>query len=188
MRTFGFPGPFGYSAAMPQRVLATFVTTTTYGTWLPGDARGFVEDDRILPSDPVRLRRAQSLMKNAPVLLSEAEQTCLFRALGAACDEFGYELTDCTVESWHVHWIVGHGFDAVPVMAGRLKTRMRQALARGRIWTDGYCHHCLYTMNEIEAVQGYIVRHSGCRMSHGCIRFPETTHRQPPALRGDHGR
>jgi len=155
---------------MPQRVLATFVTTTTYGTWLPGDARGFVEDGRILPPDPARLHRATALMKKGPVLLSEAEQTAAFRALSTACEEFGYQLTDCTVECWHLHWIVEHGFDAVPAMVGRLKTRMRQALTRGRIWTEGYCHRCLYTTEEIETTQGYIARHAGCRLSNGQVR------------------
>ena len=171
----GLSTPFDYRTAMPQRVLATFVTTTTYGSWLPGDARGFVENGRILPPDSVRLRRANSLMKKAPVILSEAEQTAAFRALSAACDEFSYQLTDCTIECRHLHWIVGHGFDAVPAMVGRLKTRMRQALTRGRIWTDGYCHRCLYTPKEIETARGYVARHAGCRMSNGHVRFPETT-------------
>ena len=157
---------------MSQRVLATFVTTTTYGTWLPGDTRGYVENGRILPPDPLRLRRARSLLKKTPVILPDAEQTAAFRALSAACEEFGYPLTNCTVECWHLHWIVGHGFDAVPVMVGRLKTRMRQALTRGRIWTAGYCHRCLFAPKEIETAWRYIARHAGCRLSNGHPRSP----------------
>jgi len=32
--------------------LAIMVTSTTYGTWLRGDKRGWVDDGRILPSLP----------------------------------------------------------------------------------------------------------------------------------------
>jgi len=38
-----------------QNLLATMVTTTTYGTWLPGDVRGYVDDGVILPGDPTLL-------------------------------------------------------------------------------------------------------------------------------------
>ena len=40
---------------MPPNVLATMVTTTSYGTWLPGDARGYVDRGRILSGDPEKL-------------------------------------------------------------------------------------------------------------------------------------
>ena len=34
---------------MPPNVLATMVTTTSYGTWLPGELRGYVDKGVILP-------------------------------------------------------------------------------------------------------------------------------------------
>ena len=86
------------------------------------------------------------------------------RALLDAADEFEYHVTDTAVEAWHMHWLVEHGYDAVPKMVGRLKTRMRQALDCGRIWTHGYCHRCHYMLREIEASRKYIARHAGCRM------------------------
>jgi hypothetical protein len=54
-------------------------------------------------------------------------------------------------------------------MVGRLKTRMRQALDRGRIWTDGYWHDCLYTENAVRVRRGYIAQHAGARMVDGKI-------------------
>lgn len=91
----------------------------------------------------------------------------LDHAIRAAADEFGYRLTDLSIESWHLHWIVDHGYDPVADMVGRLKTRMRQTIGRGRIWTDGYCHRCLHDDGELRVARGYVARHAGCRMVEG---------------------
>jgi hypothetical protein len=60
-----------------------------------------------------------------------------------------------------------HGDDAIDVMVGRLKTRMRQSLARGRIWTEGYCGEPLFDDVAVEQAQEYVARHEGCRMTDG---------------------
>ncbi len=156
----------GHPMANQPRLLATMVTSTSFGSWLPGDLRGYVEDGVVLPGDPARLEQARRLMGDRqPVRFTEPEQALLFDALVRACDEFGYRLTDASVESWHLHWIVEHGFDPVPDMVGRLKNRMRQALNRGRIWTAGYYDTMLFEPPAIEVRRKYIARHAGCRMT-----------------------
>ncbi len=152
---------------MSRNVLATIVTTTSYGSWLPGDARGYVQDRKILPANPQVAEHARSLLSREPMQFTESQQVTLFDALQSGATEFGYRLTDVSVESWHLHWIVDHGFDPVPKMVGRLKTRMRQALDCGRIWAEGYCHRCLYTEHDMETARAYIARHHGCRMLEG---------------------
>ncbi len=150
-----------------RRVQATIVTTTSYGTWLPGDLRGYVKDSTILPGDPKRLDHARALLADNPVYFTRPQIIVLDHALRAAADEFGYVLTDLSIESWHLHWIVDHGYDPVPDMVGRFKTRMRQMIERGRIWTDGYCHRCLRDDEELCVAREYIARHKGCRMVDG---------------------
>jgi hypothetical protein len=144
----------------------TFVTTTTYGTWLPGDLRGYVEGGEILPGNPRLMRYARTQLSGEPVLLDIEQQDALFVAIGVACDEFNYRLTDVSIESWHLHWIVGHD-DGVPVMAGRLKNRMRQSLAMGRVWTAGYWDGDLSVDEAMHCARRYIARHGGCRMTAG---------------------
>lgn len=147
----------------------TFVTTTSYGTWPPGDLRGYVRKGVILAGDPELLAASRRLMQGSPVYFSEPERDQLFVALWAASEEFGYRLSDATIEAWHLHWIVWHDEDAIESVVGRLKTRMRQALGRGRIWTEGYCGVPLYDDTAIEQAQAYIARHDGCRMCDGRI-------------------
>lgn len=147
----------------------TFVTTTSYGSWLPGDLRGFVRHGITLPGDPTLLQLSRQLMTSSTVYFSATESDRLFESLQAACGEFEYRLSDVAVESWHVHWILAHGDDRIEKVIGRLKTRMRQAIARGRIWTEGYCAEPLFDALAIEQARDYVARHDGCRMANGRI-------------------
>lgn len=148
----------------------TFVTTTSYGSWLPGDARGYVHSGRVLPANPALESHARRLLKHEPVPFSESDQKTLHSALGEACEEFGYRLHDLAIESWHLHWIVRHS-DAMCSMVGRLKNRLRQRLDRGRIWTEGYCHRTIATDDELIVARDYIRRHAGCRLIDGKPRL-----------------
>jgi hypothetical protein len=103
-------------------------------------------------------------MKSDPVYLSPREQAIAFDALRRAADEFGYALLAASIESWHAHWLIDHGRDAVARMAGRLKTRMRQALARGRIWTTGYDARYCFDPDALARRRAYIQRHRGARI------------------------
>lgn len=163
-----------------HRLLATMVTTTSYGAWLPGDMRGYVDNGVVLPSDPARFDQAVRRMGGrSPVLFTAEQQVRLFNALAAAAIEFSYTLTDASVEPWHLHWIVRHGDDPVPTMVGRLKTRMRQALGVGRIWTEGYYDSMLFEEPAILTRRQYVCRHAGCRLSDGL-----PTNEQPPRSGG----
>jgi hypothetical protein len=146
----------------------TFVTTTSHGTWLPGELRGYVRKGELLPGDPKLLELSRRLLKSAPVYFSAGERWQLFLSLIAACNEFGYRLSDVTIEPWHLHWIMYHD-DPIETATGRLKTRMRQALTRGRIWTAGYCAEPLFDDIAIEQAQEYVARHAGCMMLDGCV-------------------
>jgi hypothetical protein len=151
---------------MVERFEASFITTTTHGSWLPGDARGYVERGQILRPEPALAAYAKSQMKVAPVSLTEPERDNAFQALVGAAMEFDYRLSDAVIESTHVHWIIGHG-DEMEVMVGRLKNRIRQRLKRGRIWTAGYCGFELRTLKALYQARDYLSRHAGMRMLAG---------------------
>jgi hypothetical protein len=102
----------------------SFITTTTYGSWLPGDVRGYVRRGVILPSDPELLQMSRKLLKGAPARFSFAERDLLFDALVAACDEFAYRLSDATIESWHVHLLLFHGEDKIETVTARARANL----------------------------------------------------------------
>lgn len=148
---------------MDRGILATMITSTTYGTWLPGDLRGYVENATILPGDHDKLSLARARMNDEPVYLTDAEQITAFNALRTGAAQFGYELLAGSIESWHMHWLVRHGNDDVEVMVGRLKNAVRKAVNRGRIWTAGYDARYCFNETEIAHRTAYIQRHRGHR-------------------------
>ncbi len=77
----------------------TFITTTSHGTWLPGDLRGYVRKGITLPGDPKLLEQSRKLLKGNPVYFNERERDSLFDALADACNEFNYRLSDVAIES-----------------------------------------------------------------------------------------
>jgi hypothetical protein len=113
-------------------------------------------------------------MKGPPILFTLDQQTKLFDALRTTADEFVYELTDASIESWHTHWMCHHGFDSVSKMVGRLKNRMRQAINIGRIWTEGYYDSMCFDPSAVEWRSRYIARHAGCRLSNGKLIDPDS--------------
>ena len=148
---------------MAERFEASFVTTTTYGSWLPGDVRGYVEDGVPLPSSPPLAAYATARMKGDVVRFSNCESDELHHSIVAAACEFGYRLSDLVIEATHAHWIVAHD-DEMEAMVGRLKTRMRQRLARGRIWTVGYCGFELSDLKALHDARNYLAQHRGLRI------------------------
>jgi REP element-mobilizing transposase RayT len=122
-----------------------------------------VQRGELLPTNPALERHARGELERPIVLFSPRDQEDLRSALLAGCDEFGYRLFELSIESWHLHWIVQHD-DALAAMIGRLKTRMRQRLQRGRIWAEGYWQRELASDAELLQAREYIRRHAGYRL------------------------
>ncbi|MDB4637669.1 MAG: hypothetical protein P8M30_01860 [Planctomycetaceae bacterium] len=56
--------------------LAYFITWTTYGSWLPGDERGWIRHDSSGVKEPENAIRyhSQDLLKETPALLSQLQR------------------------------------------------------------------------------------------------------------------
>ena len=153
---------------MVERFEASFITTTSYGSWLPGDVRGYVENGEFLPSTPPLTLYAAGRMKSQPVLFSDDDCDALQDAIIAATHEFDHRLSDLVVESTHLHWIIAHN-DGMETMVGRLKNRMRQRLGRSRIWTTGYYGREIRDLKGLHDARNYLAQHRGLRMLAGEI-------------------
>ncbi|MCY2931629.1 MAG: transposase [Planctomycetota bacterium] len=131
-------------------VLGYFLTWTTYGTWLPGDARGWIDEHRVHgdvvePPNPALEAQARELMKEPPAILDPPSRTIAEEAMRAACEEFGWTIRAMEVRSNHVHVVVTASDSSPGKVMGVMKARATKALnlhpasgARERWWTkDG---------------------------------------------------
>ena len=87
--------------------LADFLTWPTYGTWLPGDERGWVEYRHgwQLP-DPARKREAQARLTEDACLLDQDQRRLVELTIADHCRVRGWTLYTVNCRSNHVHVIV----------------------------------------------------------------------------------
>jgi REP element-mobilizing transposase RayT len=92
---------------MPQP-LAYLITWTTYGSWLPGDRRGWVEEDTpgIQSSDPSRLAAACARLTHRSVVLDEAQRGVVQETIRAHCAIRNWQLHAVNARGNHVHVVV----------------------------------------------------------------------------------
>jgi REP element-mobilizing transposase RayT len=154
-----------------SKPLAYFLTWTTYGTWLPGDSRGWVNrhrevcDPLVAAPSAALESRARGLMKEDPVLLDEHMRQAVDAALREACLEFHWAVHALEVRSNHVHVVVA-ACDASPgKVMGIFKVRGTQALNalgfgggdRDRWWTRDGSKRILNSPASVEAAVRYVM-------------------------------
>lgn len=90
-----------------QEPLAYFLTWVTYGTWLPGDERGWVEYQRgwNLP-DAIRQREASARMTEDACRLDDEQRDVVERQVAETCRIRGWELHIVNCRSNHAHVVV----------------------------------------------------------------------------------
>ena len=123
--------------------LALFLTWTTYGTWLPGDRRGWSRPGRRhLPEHPLRERAARRRMADEPCLLSHRQRRTVADTVLAHCEVRGWSLHAGVARSNHVHVVLSALGVEPPEVRRQLKAwttrRLREAEpGRTNWWTEG---------------------------------------------------
>ena len=105
------------------------LTSTTYGTWLPGDRRGFVGRVRDamgatvihnLPGTPCdedfpgRVQAARDVMKGPPIYLRLEHAAVLLAQFQETARYRSWQLLAVAIMANHVHWVVGIPGDPDP--------------------------------------------------------------------------
>ena len=92
--------------------LAYFLTWTTYGTWLPGDAKGWVrhgDDTRYTlyrSPDPKIETHAKALMKQKPVILDKQLRGIVERTIRESCQYKNWHIHALNVRTNHIHLVI----------------------------------------------------------------------------------
>jgi hypothetical protein len=151
--------------------LAIMVTMTTYGTWLRGDARGWVDDGRVLPADPILEANDRQRMKH-PVSLFPCERLIeVGQMIGRSLrDRLSLRIAAMAVETWHLHTVVAATTHDVAAVVKCAKDAARWGLRPGRpIWSEGYDkRYCLDEASVLNRVR-YVERHN---LRHGLPAQP----------------
>ena len=106
-----------------MRTLGTLVTATTYGTWLRGDKRGWIDDGVLMPPDPVVEAGDRERMEHPPFRFADDSLLANGEAVGTALRERQrLTILAMTVQTWHVHFVIGgaSGPNATPLARNSL--------------------------------------------------------------------
>jgi REP element-mobilizing transposase RayT len=89
-------------------ILAYHIVWTTYGTWLPGDIRGWVKKRiwGIQEPDPKTEQSARDGMAEPPVLLTPEQQAIVRETILKHCSIRGWHIHASNVRTNHVHLVV----------------------------------------------------------------------------------
>ncbi len=125
---------------MPEP-LAYFLTWPTYGTWLPGDERGWIQYGRgwQLP-DAVRKLEAEARMTEDACRFDGEQRNVVERQIAETCNVRGWELHAVNCRSNHVHVVVTAG-QAPKIVRNQLKAwctrRLKELEGKRRPAEDG---------------------------------------------------
>jgi hypothetical protein len=150
---------------MPN-TLATMLTMTTYGTWLRGDKRGYVEHGKILPPDPDLESEDRIRMKH-PVYVFPRDRLLEVGAFigNSLTTRLQVPIHALHVGTWHAHIVVGATQHNIAAIAKCAKDAARYGLRPNRpIWTEGYDKRYCFDERSVLARIGYVQRHNE---SHG---------------------
>jgi REP element-mobilizing transposase RayT len=157
----------------------SFLTWTTYGTWLPGDKRGFVSNVRDGPGPEVRrnipgtpydadrpgLRNsAHAALKCPPIYLLQEQAQLLLGQFQETARYRGWHLLAVAIMANHIHIVVGVAGDPDPSdLLGDFKAYGSRELTRkwskpgsGTWWTESGSRRKLPDEAAIRAVIQYV--------------------------------
>jgi REP element-mobilizing transposase RayT len=123
--------------------LAYFLTWPTYGTWLPGDERGWIQYRRgwQLP-DAVRKLEAEAKMTEDACRLDDEQRDVVERQIGETCNIRGWELHAVNCRSNHAHVVVTAS-EASKTVRNQLKAwctrRLKELEVKRRQADDALC-------------------------------------------------
>jgi len=148
--------------------LAYLLTWTTYGTWLPGDARGWVDHHRrhgevVEGPDESREARARQRLTESAVILDATLRRAVAKAIRATCAHQGWIVHALEVRSNHVHAVVAAGGAAPGEVMRVLKCYASRALnalqplgPRKHWWTRDGSKRYVNTEESLHAAVRYV--------------------------------
>ena len=149
--------------------LAYLITWTCYGTWLPGDKRGWVDANESGIQTPHSGRRiqAQRRMTESPCTLSQAERQIVADTIRRHCAIRGWQLYAVSARTNHVHVVVAANTDPDTVMSElkswctrRLKEYQQacgESTIRQNWWTEQGSTHWINNERHLENAIQYVL-------------------------------
>jgi len=143
--------------------IAFFVTITTYGVWLPGDARGWIDYRHgwKLPSAVLELE-AQARMADDACVLTTEQRTIVERQVAETCEKRDWTLHAVNCRSNHMHAVITARNTGPKTIRGTVKAWCTRRLkeqsdpARENWWAERGSIRWIFDEDGLETVIRYV--------------------------------
>jgi hypothetical protein len=143
--------------------LATLLTMTTYGTWLRGDHRGWVDNGEIFPPDPILEAADRARMKHDTFLFPRDQLLDVGEFIGTSlADRLQLPIYALTIGTWHAHIVIGPTHLPIGDVIRTAKDAGRYGLSifNRPIWTEGYDKRFCFDEQSVRNRIVYVERHN----------------------------
>lgn len=117
-----------YIILIMSKTTGYMLTWTTYGSWLPGDPRGYVTEGKILAGDEKMLERNRKRQKFPAVTLNAKEKEIVEQTIRSEAERLDHKLEALIVCSNHVHLLARRHAQSIEEIVGRYKSLTTRAL------------------------------------------------------------
>ena len=147
------------------KVVGYMATWTTYGSWLQGDKRGYVQKGEILTANEGLEQANKRARRSGAVRLNKTEREIIRRAILAEGKRIGEKILAMSVQTNHVHVVVAAGGKTISKVVSRLKCaayyEMQKDGAGRRLWTQGYDKRLCLDEQSLRCRVAYVNKHRG---------------------------
>ena len=144
--------------------LAYLITWTTYGTWLPGDERGWHREHvpGLQPGDSTLRRAAKLRMLESAFFMSDRHRSIVEETIRRHCGVRNWFPHAMNPRTNHVHVVVTAPHYEPKIVREQFQawcTRMlKQVIVdRTQFWTEGGSERCINNESELERVVQYVL-------------------------------
>jgi len=148
-----------HTISMPDHFPTAFITWTTYGTWLPGDPRGWIieNDASIQSEEPALVNVVMQSMKEPLLTLSNSQREICDATIRAHCERRTWSILALNVRTNHVHIVVEadvSGWEVMKQLKSWCTRKLKEAdEPRSRWWPRrGYVRY----LEDVEAAENAI--------------------------------
>ncbi|MBN2314752.1 MAG: transposase [Sedimentisphaerales bacterium] len=139
------------------------ITWTTYGSWLPGDERGYVRKGKTLSGNPKILKESRERQKSSTVILDSRQRAIVRQAILNEAERIGQKVEALVICAKHVHLVARPCRESIEAIVSRYKNVAMFALRKqghsGRVWTRGFDKRFCFDEKSLKQRIEYVERH-----------------------------
>jgi REP element-mobilizing transposase RayT len=148
-----------------SEIIGYMATWNTYGSWKPGDDRGYVNNQgQTLKGNKGLLQISIEKQKYPTVQLNKQEKKIAEQIILAEAEKIGHKIIALAVCTNHVHLLAKPHQQSIENIIGRYKSITTRAFweygREGKIWARGFDKQFCYSIKELTARLNYVQKHN----------------------------